>query len=65
MSYTSLILVLMFVFILPAQAAEQDHDEEFVITPMSEAIQDQTQCGQYFGSNTYPGVAEWCISFSY
>ena len=31
----------------------------------SEAITVQTKCGKYFGYNTYPGVAERCISFSY
>ena len=65
MSYASFIPLLILLFIFPARATEQADTEEFLITPMSEAIQVQTQCGQYFGYNTYPGVAERCISFSY
>jgi len=67
MSYTSFIsiLIFLFVFILPAHATEQTDAEVYSVTPMSEEVQVQTKCGQYFGYNTYPGVAERCISFSY
>ncbi len=65
MSYTSSILLLMLVFIIPVHATEQTEAEEFLVTPMSEAITVQTKCGKYFGYNTYPGVAEKCISFNY
>jgi hypothetical protein len=65
MSYTSFIFLLMLLFIFPVHAAEQTDAEEFLVTPMSEAITVQTKCGKYFGYNTYPGVAERCVSFNY
>ena len=67
MSYKSLfsILILLLVFIFPAHATEQSDTEVYSITPMSEELQVQTKCGKYFGYNTYPGVAERCVSFNY
>lgn len=65
MSYTSFIILLMLLFVVPVQAAEQTDAEEFLVTPMSEAITVQNKCGKYFGYNTYPGVAEKCVSFNY
>jgi hypothetical protein len=54
--------------VLPAVTAEQEEDKfaetQFVVKPLYESVQVQTQCGEFFGYNEYSNV-ERCISFNY
>jgi hypothetical protein len=70
MSYTSLFLVLsFFLSFSPVVAVAQEETappkDEYLLKPLSESVQVQTKCGQFFGYNLYTGVTEKCISFNY